>query len=130
MIAFDAATLPWASSNHRYFLLMVDLFSKFVELYPMADQESSTIVSGILDGWVYRHILPNFILSDQGPNVDGSEIRNALAMHGIKKKRSSPYHPEGDGQSERGIQAIKQIMRCILRRDRWRKIVCRLCSLK
>ena len=99
MITFDAATLPWASSNHRYFLLMVDLFSKFIELYPMADQESSTIVRGIFDGWVYRHGPPNYILSDQGPNVDGSEIRTALAMHRIKKKRSSPYHPEGTAKA-------------------------------
>ena len=127
-IAIDVATLPWASSNHRYFLLMVDLFSKFVELYPMSDQESSTIIRGILDCWVYRHGPPNSILSDQGPNVDGSEIRSALAVHGIKKKRSSPYHPEGDGQSERGIQAIKQIMRCMLEerqvaKDSWPTIL-------
>ena len=49
-----------------------------------------------------------------GQNVDGSEIINTLAMHGIETKRSSPYHPEGDGQSERGIQAIEQIIRCML----------------
>ena len=62
-----------------------------------------TIVRGILDGWIYRHDPPNLILSEQGPNVDVSEITTDLAMHGIKKKRSSPYHPEGDGQSERGV---------------------------
>ena len=79
MIAFDIATLPWASSNHRY-LLMVDLFSKFVELYSMADQESS--LSSEESSTV------GFI--GMGPNVDESEIRNALAMHGIDKKISSP----------------------------------------
>ena len=98
MIAFDVATLPWASSNHRY-LFMVDLFSKFVELYPMADQESPIIVRGILDGWVYRHGPPNFILSCQRPNLDESEIRNTLAMHGIEKKRSSPSIHKGTAKA-------------------------------
>ena len=124
VVAFDVATLPWAITQHRYFLLLIDAFSKYVELCPMTNQESSTIATAILDGWVHRRGPPDYMLSDQGPNVDGVEIRNVLARYGIKKKRSSPYHPEGDGQSERGIQAVKQIMRCMLQekeveKDSW-----------
>ena len=81
---------------------------------PMADQEASTIVTGIFDGWVHKHGPPNYMLSDQGPNVDGTEVRSALAKYGIEKLRSSPYHPEGDEQSERGIHEVKQMMRCLL----------------
>ena len=74
--------------------------------------------------WTGGCIDTGLYVGDQGPNVDGAEIRNALARYGIKKKRSSPYHPEGDGQSERGIQAVKQIMRCMLQekevaKDSW-----------
>ena len=114
VIAYDVATLPWATSDHRYFLLLVDLFSKYIELVPMADQESETISNAIQNGWIYRHGPPVTVLSDQGPNVDGSHIRETLAKYGINKLRSSPYHPAGDGQSERGIQSVKQIMRCLL----------------
>ena len=124
VVAFYVATLPWATTQHRYFLLLIDAFSKYVELCPMTNQESSTIATAILDGWVHRHGPPDCMLSDQGPNVDGVEVKNVLARYGIKKKRSSPYHPEGDGQSERGIQAVKQIMRCMLQekeveKDSW-----------
>ena len=45
---FDVAYLPWSSENHRYFLLMVDGFSKFTELVPMPNQEAETIVNAIL----------------------------------------------------------------------------------
>ena len=51
-----------------------------------------------------RHGPPEIFLSDQDPNVDGAEVRNALHSWGIEKRRSSPYHPQGDGQAERGIQ--------------------------
>ena len=54
------------------------------------------------------------MLSDQGPSVDGIEVRDFLAKHGIIKKHSSAYHPEGDGQAERGIRAVKQIIRCLI----------------
>ena len=37
VVAFDVAVLPWASYSHRYFLLIVDIFSKYVELAAMKD---------------------------------------------------------------------------------------------
>ena len=33
---------------------------------------------------------------------------------GIEKKRSFPYHPQGDEQAERCVQTFKQVMRCLL----------------
>ena len=32
----------------------------------------------------------------------------------MEKRNSTPYHPEGDGQAERGVQPVKQVMRCML----------------
>ena len=43
-MSYDIATLPWSTDNHRYFLLMTDFFSKFVELYPMTDRLLSLCV--------------------------------------------------------------------------------------
>ena len=90
VVAYDVVTLPWASTHHRYFLLLVDMFSKYIELYPMPDQESSTIIRGIVNGWIHRHGPPDCMISDQGPNVDGTEVRRALEKYGIVKKRSLP----------------------------------------
>ena len=113
-IAYDIATLPYANTNHRHFLLIVDTFSKFIELVPLFDQESHSIIQGLSDGWIYRHGPPVSVLSDQGPSVDGIEVREFLARLNITKKRSSAYHPEGDGQAERGIRSVKQIIRCLI----------------
>ena len=127
-IAFDVATLPWSSDSHRYFLLMTDLFAKYVEIYPMADQTAESICKGLLHGWIHRHGPPAIMLSDQGANVDGKTVRGMLDKFGIEKRRSSPYHPEGDGQAERGIQTVKQVMRCTLEdrcieKDDWPSIL-------
>ena len=114
VIVFDVATLPYASTNHRHFLLLVDTFSKFMELVPLFDQESRSIVQALGDGWIFRHGPPVSLLSDQGPNVDGIEVREFLARFNIEKKHSTAYHPEGDGQAERGIRAVKQLIRCLI----------------
>ena len=114
IVAYDVATLPWSGEQSRYFLLMTDLFSKWVELAPMRDQTSRSILTALNTSWINRHGPPEAFLSDQGPNVDGTEIRKALSELGVGKLRSSPYHPQGDGQAERNIQTVKQTLRCIL----------------
>ena len=35
VVFFDVAYLPWSPDHHRYFLILVDDFSKFTELIPM-----------------------------------------------------------------------------------------------
>ena len=129
MVAFDIATLPWTSSQHRYFMITTDLFSKYIELIPLRNQLSGSICRGLLDGWIFKHGPPRIMLSDQCPNVDGAgQVRELLHDYGIEKRHSTPYHPEEDGQAERGIQTVKQVMQCMLEdreldRDAWPSIL-------
>ena len=47
-IAMDIGTLPWTDNpgeGYRYFLLMVDLFTRYVEVQPLRDQEASSILA-------------------------------------------------------------------------------------
>ena len=113
-VAYDVATLPWGSEKNRYFLIMTDLFLKWVEIAPMSDQTSHSIFTTLKTFWFHRHGLPEAVLSNQEPNVDGSDISRALEALGVRKLRSSPYHADGNGQAERNIQTVKQTIRCIL----------------
>ena len=113
-LAFDVATLPWSEEGYRYLLLVVDTFSKWIEIIPMRDQTTKSIKKAFLAGWVYRHGVPTVLMSDQGKNVDGEVLHALCDEYGICKKHSSAYHPEGNGTAERAIGKIKQIMRCLL----------------
>ena len=60
VIAYDVATLPWGFGN-RYFLQIRDMFSKWVELVPMCNQTSHTIVEALVDAlrkWGSRNADP------------------------------------------------------------------------
>ena len=92
MIATDIATLPWSSGGHRYVLMIVDLFSKYIEAVAMRDQTAESVEEALMIGWIHRHRIPKVLLIDQGRNVDGKAIRELCSKYGIVKKRSSPYH--------------------------------------
>ena len=38
LVAMDIATLPWADEKYRYFLCIVDVFTRYIELCPLQDQ--------------------------------------------------------------------------------------------
>ena len=77
MVAYDIATLSW-SDGFRYVLIMVDLFSKHMEAYPMHNQEAESIEMALEHGWCRRHGYPVIVLSDQGKNVDGAVFGNGV----------------------------------------------------
>ena len=113
-VAMDIGTLPWSEDGYRYFLVIVDLFSRFVELVPLRDQCAETVSEAFIDGWVYRHGLPKILVTDQAHNMDGNVMTDLCDRMCIEKRRSSPYHPEGDGLAERCVQSAKQLLRCML----------------
>ena len=44
IVAMDDGTIPWSDGEYGYFLLMVDLFTRHVELAPMRDQTAATVM--------------------------------------------------------------------------------------
>ena len=117
-VGIDIGTLPWSEDDYRYFLLIVDLFSRHIEIAPLRDQRATTLVEAFEHSWIYRgHGVPKVILSDQGSNVDGETFRSFCRALGVNKRRTTPYRPQSDGMSERNIGMVKQVIRC-LQQDR------------
>ena len=114
LVAMDIATLPWSDDKFRYFLCIVDAFTRYIELIPLKDQSSASIVREFQRGWIFRgHGVPKGLLTDQAHNIDGTAIRALCEELGIEKRHSSPYHPQGDGLVERAIGQAKQVARCL-----------------
>ena len=114
LIAMDVATLPWSDDTYRYFLCMVDVFTRYIEAVPLKDQKAESLVREFENGWIYRgHGVPKGVLSDQAHNIDGGEVREMCRKFGIEKRHTSPYHPQADGLAERSIGIVKQVARCL-----------------
>ena len=71
-------------NGYRYFLLMVDLFTRYVGVQPLRDQEADTLLNAFQQGCVYRgHGIPSIILTDNGANLDGRVFKEFCARHTI-----------------------------------------------
>ena len=113
-IALDVSYVPKNNKGFEYFLIIGDLFSKYIEAVPMKDQTAPTIINALMTRWIYTHGTPHFILSDQGSNVDGETVKEICNTLGIEKRRSSAYHSQGNGFAERNIRNVKDMLRTVL----------------
>ncbi|KFD59785.1 hypothetical protein M514_09315 [Trichuris suis] len=54
--------------------------------------------------------MPKSLHSDQGTNFESAILNDVLNAFGIKKIRTSSYHPQGDGMVERSNRTILQML--------------------
>jgi transposase InsO family protein len=105
---------PLPSNGHlKYFLVFIDLFSRFPEVYPCTDLSTTTLISKTRDFFA-RYGFPDAILTDQGTQFESKEFRGYLQRFAVKKLRTTAYHPQGNGLCERFNQTIQQNMLSLL----------------
>ena len=102
--------LPVTARNNQYILVMSDHFTIWVEAIPMPNQRADTVARAFVDEVVARHGVPDKILTDQGRNFESDLMRNVLQLFGVQKLRTSPYHPQTDGQVERFNRTLKGML--------------------
>ena len=96
--------------GNRHILVMMDHFTKWCEAFPTKDQRASTVAK-ILVSRVFSRFGPPVVLhSDQGRNFDSNLMHEIYDMMGIKKSRTTAYHPQGDGLVERQNRTLQQIL--------------------
>ena len=110
--------LPLSPSGNRYILLLVDQFSKWIEVCPLPDQRTESVAQAALDSLFSRFGCPREIHSDQGRNFESNLFASLCDLLQIVKTRTTPYHPSSNGQVERYNRLILQLIRCYLRENK------------
>lgn len=93
--------LPVTKQGNKYLCVFVDPFSKWIEAFPTPDQTAETTTRLLTDEVFSRYGVAEHIHCDQGKNFEARLTKLVCDRLGIKKTRSSPYNPRGNGQVER-----------------------------
>ncbi len=113
--------LPNTSDGNRYILVVVDYFTKWLEAYAIPNQEVRTIAQKLVDEWICRYGAMQRLHTDQGRNFESAVFKEIIDILGIKKTRTTPYHPQSDGLVERMNRTLKDILSTLVneRQDNW-----------
>jgi transposase InsO family protein len=117
-VAFDVlGPLPESVNGNRYILVVQDYFSKWAEAYPLPHQKAELIATTLLNQWISRYGTPGIFHSDQGTNFESDVVQELFRILGIRKTRTTPYHPQSDGMVERLNATIEQMLRCYVAKN-------------
>lgn len=101
--------------GNKYILVLIDQFTKWIEVFPLPDQTATTIAKTVVEGFTSRLGCPIQIHTDQGKNFDGKLFHSLCNLLEIVKSRTTPYRPSSNGQVERYNSLILQMIRCHLK---------------
>nr|GEW06004.1 putative reverse transcriptase domain-containing protein [Tanacetum cinerariifolium] len=117
IITIDFVTkLPRTLSGYDTIWVIVDRLPKSAHFLPMREDDSMDKLTKLyLKEVVTRHGIPILIISDRGPRFASNFRRAFQKALGIRLDMSTAYHPKTDGQSERTIQTVEDILRaCVI----------------
>ena len=95
--------------QQRYAIVLVDYYSKWVEMAFVRDPSSDAVVE-FLSTVASREGYPRQLVSDNGTHFTSRRFEEYLKSVGIEHILVSPYHPAGAGAVERVNRCIKSAL--------------------
>ena len=109
----DIMELPPSRRGCKALLVLIDLFTGFVLLFPIMNQKAREIAQALLA--MFAIIGPPKILeSDNAPQLVGDIIRAFNELVGVNQRPITPWHPQSNGRVERMNQTVRHAVRKLL----------------
>uniref|UniRef100_A0A667Z6P1 Integrase catalytic domain-containing protein n=1 Tax=Myripristis murdjan TaxID=586833 RepID=A0A667Z6P1_9TELE len=85
---------PRSSNRNIYLLVFVDYFSRWVELFPLRKATAQSVTKILVQDILTRWGVPDYLLSDQGPQFVASLFEQTCREWNLKHKMTTAYHPQ------------------------------------
>ncbi|XP_028242244.1 uncharacterized protein LOC114420585 [Glycine soja] len=101
---------PKASNGHRFILVAIDYFTKWVEAASYTNVTRNVVVRFIKKEIICRYGLPRKIITDNGTNLNNKMMGEMCEEFKIQHHNSTPYRPKMNGAVEAANKNIKKII--------------------
>jgi hypothetical protein len=101
---------PKASNGHRFILVAIDYFTKWIEAGSFAHVTQKGVKKFIKRDLICRYGPPKKIIIDNAQNFNGKMIIELCAKWKIKPSNPSPYRPKMNGAVKAANKNVKKII--------------------
>lgn len=128
LVCIDFLSIEPDSRGLSNVLVLTDHFTRYAQAFVTKDQKALTVAKVLCDKFFVHYSLPTRIHSHQGSDFESGLIKEMLSMLGIRKSRTSPYHPQGRPQPERFNRTLLSMLGTLnpMEKNRWSQHINRL----
>ena len=105
--------LPKDQYNNEYILVIIDVFSRFVELYALPDLKALTAAKAIVQH-IGRYGQPEEIFTDNGTQFRNELVTQLIELMDVQHVTILPYSHEENSIVERANKEVMRHLRAII----------------
>ncbi len=95
--------------GYRYMLTVVDHYSRFVRFFPFKTEHTQHIIQHMWQ-YVADYGAPRNIVMDNGGEFTSKDLQDFCTRHAIMACYTTPYHPQGNGITDRMHRTLKSVL--------------------
>ncbi|XP_048252488.1 uncharacterized protein LOC125380443 [Haliotis rufescens] len=125
--------LPQTKDGHKYVLVAVDSFSRWIEAFPLHTQDAVEVATKLFNEVFTRYGAPRTLVTDRGRQFTSKLVNAICEIFEVKHHFTSSYHPQTNGMVERRNSTIAQALKSYCKPDQsnWADILpCVLMSMR
>ena len=129
LICIDYLSLERSKGGYENILVITDHFSRYAQAIPTRNQTARTTARVLYEQFFVHYGFPAKIHSDKGANFESKVIQSLCRITGMKKTRTTPYHPMGNGMVERFNRTLLNMLGTLTstQKSDWKSHVSTLC---
>ena len=118
LISIDYMQLDKCKGNFQYAMVVTDNFTKFCQIYATKNKTTKAAADKLFNNFIMEFGFPERIHSDQGGEFTSKLFQELQHLAQIRASTTTPYHPQGNGQTERMNRSVCNMLKTLSEADK------------